>query len=151
MSLPPRGGAPVVCTYKAGGLAAADGAVLPLVFADGADAPAPAAPAAYSLAAAAREEAAACADVGNSLRLLQGGRAAPWQPAFIGRPLGSGACVGETQRFELAFGGAADGTPADVPCGDYEFAASLTAVPRGGGEAVAADAGFAVKITGCKR
>ena len=153
VELPPRG-TPVDCTYRVGGLAAADGLVLPVVVAaaaDGADAaPAPAAPALYGLAGAERDARGLCADVGLSFQLLSGLRRAPWQPVFAGAPLRGGPDCGDggnTHRFELLFGGADAGA---VPCGDYAFDGSVTAVPRGdgAGDPAVADARFAVRVEG---
>jgi len=152
VTLPPKG-TPIGCTFKASELAVADGLVLPLIITKtSSDPPAPAKPLLYTLTGAPKTVVGECADVGNSLQLMQGSRRAGWQPGFVGQPFGSEPDCGggSALPFALWFGADAKGTPTKppAPCGDYVFDGTLTVVPKNG-EAVVDETKFYVKVTGC--
>jgi hypothetical protein len=153
VQLPPKG-TPVTCTYKLTGQPVADGAVLPVVVPDGVEGPVPAPAAVYTLRGAPTRATGACAQVGSSLQLLQGGRAARWQPGYAGKQLGSEpVCASGARRFGLWFGATPEGARLDPPCGDYAFKASFSAVPEKSADGEGGDtqdSEFDVKVAGCK-
>lgn len=146
-------GSPLTCAYNASVVGTGDGAVLPVIVVDGANAPSPASPAAYAASSAPRNIVGDCADLGNSLLLVgaSDSKRAAWQPAFVGQPLGSGSDCdgGDMQRFSLWFGANAQGEPQSVACGDYKFKGTLTLAPTNG-DPVVSDVAFPVKVS-CRR